>query len=42
MENYVKEEATDPEGDEDNAQEGLSKIQEDYLYLHWISHVSSL
>ena len=22
--------------------EGLSQIQEDYFYLHWISHVSSL
>ena len=42
LENYVKEEATDPEGDEDKAQEGLSQIQEDYLHLHWISHVSSL
>ena len=25
MENYVKEEAADPEGDEDKAQEGLSQ-----------------
>ena len=39
---YVKEEAADLEGDEDKAQEGLSQSQEDYFYLHWISHVSSL
>ena len=29
LENYVKEEATDSEGDEDKAQEGLSQSQED-------------
>ena len=40
LENYVKEEAVDPEGDEDKAQEGLGQIQEDYFHLHWISHVS--
>ena len=38
----VIEEAVDLEGDEYKAQEGLSKIQEDYFFLHWISHVSSL
>ena len=41
LENYVKEEAADPEGDEDKAQEGFSQIQEDYVHLHWISHLSS-
>ena len=42
LENYVKEEVADPEGDEDKAQEGFSQSQEDYFCLHWISHVSSL
>ena len=42
MEDYVIEEVADPEGDEDKAQEGLSQIQEDYFFLHWISQVSSL
>ena len=42
LENYVKEEAADLEGDEDIVQKGLSQIQEDYFRLHWISHVSSL
>ena len=42
MENYVKEEAANPEEDEDKAQEGLSQSQKDYFRLHWISHVSSL
>ena len=39
---WLEEEATYPKGDEDKAQEGLSQIQEDYFYLHWISHVSAL
>ena len=30
MENYVKEEVADPEGDEYKAQEGLSQSQEDF------------
>ena len=34
LENYDKKEATDLEGDKDKAQEGLSKIQEDYFCLH--------
>ena len=42
LENYVKEEATDPGGDEGKAQEGFSQSQEDYFHLHWISQVSSL
>ena len=42
MENYVKEEAANPKGDEDKAQETLSQIQKDYFHFHWISHVSSL
>ena len=34
LENYVKEEVADPEGDEDKARDGLSQIQEDYFCLH--------
>ena len=34
LDNYVKEEDADLEGDEDKAQEGPSQIQEDYFRLH--------
>ena len=42
LENYVKEEDVDPEGDKDKAQEGLSQNQEDYFHINWISNVSFL
>ena len=42
LENYVKEEATYPKGEEDIVQEGLNQIQEDYFRIHWISNASSL
>ena len=44
LENYVKEEVADPEGDEykEKQKKDLVKSQEDYFRLHWISHVSSL
>ena len=40
-ENYDNEEAVDLEGDEDKAQEGLIQSQDDYFFIHRISHVSS-
>ena len=42
QEAWLVEEVAYLEGYEDKVQEGLSKIQEDYFHLHWISHVSSL